>query len=396
MIIVLCFVNLSYAQESSFDYQTEVKQLRQEINELRKLLEPSTTQQHSNNTSPPPSVEPITSSTQIEPYGSIRTNFSYQFKGNNGLFNDLEETALSYENQPEKVDMTASATRIGLNIKHKIADQTLSGKIETDFRGDSKRNLRIRHAYLEHKNWLIGQTTTNFAENSSMTNIMGFSSGIGNGAKRVPQIRYQHQLYPHIKQSVAVEMGHYKNKLPTLTYKLGYESPQKNFAFAGRALVQQTYSSQLNDSKLGWGVAIGGQYTLLPTLKVIANYAHVRGDSLFMAGANDAYVINDDQMYLNQFDNLALGINYQIHPKLNATLGYGILLEHKHTPYAHHHYLNQSTEHNRQVYQVWTNLIYQPIKPITLGIEYIQGKRKTFIGEYGEDQRLEATLRYHF
>ncbi len=36
------------------------------------------------------------------------------------------------------------------------------------------------------------------------------------------------------------------------------------------------------------------------------------------------------------------------------------------------------TDANEKVQQAWINFIYSPVKPVDLGIEYINGERETF------------------
>jgi hypothetical protein len=40
--------------------------------------------------------------------------------------------------------------------------------------------------------------------------------------------------------------------------------------------------------------------------------------------------------------------------------------------------------------------MYSPVTPITFGLEYIYGERKTFNGLKGKDNRVGAMARYNF
>lgn len=48
------------------------------------------------------------------------------------------------------------------------------------------------------------------------------------------------------------------------------------------------------------------------------------------------------------------------------------------------------------MYQAWLNFIYSPVKPVDLGIEYINGERETFAGETFKDNRFGLMARYNF
>ena len=40
--------------------------------------------------------------------------------------------------------------------------------------------------------------------------------------------------------------------------------------------------------------------------------------------------------------------------------------------------------------------MYNPVKPITFGLEYIQGERKTLDNKVGHDRRIEMMAKYDF
>ena len=40
--------------------------------------------------------------------------------------------------------------------------------------------------------------------------------------------------------------------------------------------------------------------------------------------------------------------------------------------------------------------MYSPVSPITFGLEYVYGERKTFNGQKGKDNRVGAMARYNF
>jgi hypothetical protein len=48
------------------------------------------------------------------------------------------------------------------------------------------------------------------------------------------------------------------------------------------------------------------------------------------------------------------------------------------------------TTQNKTLQQGWWNMMYSPVPPVTLGVEYIYGERKTFSGQKGKDNRVGA------
>ncbi|ELY3878606.1 TMF family protein, partial [Acinetobacter baumannii] len=51
---------------------------------------------------------------------------------------------------------------------------------------------------------------------------------------------------------------------------------------------------------------------------------------------------------------------------------------------------------NKQLWQGWVNALYNPYKPITLGIEYVYGERETFDNRNGIDNRFNMIASYDF
>jgi hypothetical protein len=51
---------------------------------------------------------------------------------------------------------------------------------------------------------------------------------------------------------------------------------------------------------------------------------------------------------------------------------------------------------NEKVQQAWINFIYTPVKPIDLGVEYVNGKRDTFAGKSYKDNRVGLMAKYSF
>ena len=54
------------------------------------------------------------------------------------------------------------------------------------------------------------------------------------------------------------------------------------------------------------------------------------------------------------------------------------------------------TVQNKTLQQGWLNVMYSPVTPVTLGVEYVYGERETFSGETGKDNRVGAMARYNF
>ena len=278
-----------------------------------------------------------------------------------------------------------------------------------DFAGTNEA-LRIRHAYLTYNNWLFGQTTSNFLSNHA-PEMIDFATNVGGGtAARIPQVRYGFNLAPATKLFIAAEEGNssaternaantenvasdVKYSLPVLTAKLtqGFADGKANASVRG--LVEQYKSEAAGDDKTGWGIAAGVNYQVIDPLKLSADVSYVQGNSNYLYGSNTAFYVNpvNGNIEQNEAFGVQVGGTYKLNEKLRSTLAYGALFADDGTDYAR---INDAA--NEEVYQAWINFIYSPVKPLDLGVEYINGKRDTFAGNSYKDNRVGLMAKYSF
>jgi len=87
----------------------------------------------------------------------------------------------------------AKQTRIGFDVTHTLAGETLSIKIEGDFHNDaSDANgiFRMRHAYANYKYVLVGMTWSNFFDEEVNPVTVDFEGPNSSTLSRTPQIRF--------------------------------------------------------------------------------------------------------------------------------------------------------------------------------------------------------------
>ncbi|ENX39458.1 MULTISPECIES: DcaP family trimeric outer membrane transporter [unclassified Acinetobacter] len=418
--------------------QEQIQQLRDEVKELRALLQQyvpqakqqnsiAQTQQHSNlaETHPdhPANVSVVSevpkksqlvfntaSGAEVKLHGFLRGDASYQAKGGDGIFNRINKVDLEgAEKNSDRFYSTATVTRLGLDFKAPVEGANVGGKLEVDFRGGTSNDtIRIRHAYLTLNDWLFGQTTSTFLATDLQPEMLDFNSPLGIGTYRTPMVRYSGKFNPDTSYAIALEKGNDDNRAPALTSKLKYDFAEGQGTTSARALLTEarskaTYDKDNNrlnagDSELGWGVAVGAKYKFTDALQAMIDYSHVKGDSKFLLYTNNAYNVNPNNfgLNLNEFDALTVGTTYQITPKLRSTLAYGAMFADDSNDFAKQAIVAKDTAQNKTLQQGWWNIMYSPVTPITFGLEYIYGERKTFDGQKGKDNRVGAMARYNF
>ncbi|MCO8058670.1 DcaP family trimeric outer membrane transporter [Acinetobacter towneri] len=396
--------------------QQQIQELRQEVEALKSLIQQQQQVQQQQQTqiaqvqqakpaAPATALSSLKSKSgaDVSIYGFVRGDANYVIKGADNDFNSVHT---SKEEASDKLRATAKVTRLGLDFNTPVGDNKVGGKVEVDF-ASAAENLRIRHAYLTFNDWLFGQTTSSFASVHA-PEMIDFSTNIGGsgGSARVPQVRYSQKLAPATQLFVSAEEGNSKAtkdgdlsyRLPVLTAKVTQGFAEGKGLASARALVEHYKSDEANDDKTGWGAALGANYQVAEPLKVSADVAYMKGNSNHLYGSNSAYSVVGNSIEQNEAVAVQVGATYKFSPQLRSTLAYGALFADDGTDYARAAAAvpNTNANANEKVQQAWINFIYSPVKPVDLGIEYINGERETFAGEKFSDDRVGFMARYSF
>lgn len=402
LTVTALMVNTAQAADNS-----EIQQLRNEVQELKALLQQQ--QQQQVRLAEAVSAQPqatassgaikTKSGADLNFYGFVRGDANYIIEGAD---NDFGSVNTSKGEAEDKLRATAKTTRIGLDFTTPVADAKVGGKVEVDFAsGDNNKaeNLRIRHAYLTYNNWLFGQTTSNFLS-SHAPEMIDFATNIGGGTNRQPQVRYSYTLAPTTKLLVAAEEGNnsatggaIKYSLPALTGKLTQSYADGNGNASARVLVENYKDSTVGKDKTGWGVAAGTDFKVNDQLKLFADASYVVGNSNNLYGSNTAYTIVNGDIEQNEFTAVQVGGTYKILPNLRTTLAYGAQFADDSNDYAK---AKATVDANEKIQQAWLNVIYSPVKPLDLGVEYVNGKRDTFGNKSYKDNRVGLMAKYNF
>lgn len=399
--------------------QAEIAQLRQEVQELRAML-----QQYVQQKAPVQPANPVavTASPQVMEttapklnlskggaevnlYGYIRADASYQAKGASTMYNNISAVPLEHTaeeaQQKDRLHSTGNVTRLGLNFKTPSVAGEVGGKLEMDFFGGATRDqFRIRHAYITLDQWLIGQTWSTFIAPEYYPETVDAGTFVGGALQRSPMLRYSDKLSANTSFAVAIEDPKYtatsdpdnEMRMPALVGRLNHKFDNGSL-LSGRTFMAEKKTS--TDKEWAWGVGLGGKYQLSPQTFLKADYYHVKGDGRFLLWANNSYVIDDqNNIQSNEFDTISAGITHQFNSQLRSTLGYGYMKAKDDNRFAEIQKSNLTQ--NKELWQGWINAMYNPYKPITLGVEYVYGERETFDGRNGIDNRVNMMATYDF
>ena len=423
-MIVLSLGGVSVAAQAQTQQQKEIEQLRQEVQALRNLVEQQKVQTTQTATAlaevqrpAPVASNPVLKTAkgaEFNLYGNVRFDASYQVEGTSRdlPYNHINAVALKGNSEnSDRLRSTLAATRLGLDFKTQVAEQEVKGKIEVDFLGGSNfDNLRIRHAYVNYGNWLLGQTWSNFAVPDYMPESIDALALVGGAVKRTPQVRHTTKFSPQTNLVVAAEDpkdGTVNQRLPALTARLNHQFAD-NFNISARAMGHEKRVN--NDEEMAWGVGLGAKYDVVPGTTLKADYYHVKGDSSFVSFTNSGVVKQaDGSLVQSEFDSITVGLTQQFNEKLRGTLGYGYMTFDKNQNYTNALIAStpttekesNATRANKDLWQAWANVFYSPTKPLSFGLEYVYGERTaleaaTNGSKTGEDNRINAVAIYNF
>jgi len=414
--IILVSMGLLSLNMAHADSMTEVEQLRNEVKQLREMIEQQQHMQNKqivaleNNVKAAQVVSQAKDQTfartkagaEVTLYGNIRADLLYQSEGGSAdrLYNQINSVPLKGHNESsDQLKSTLAATRLGLDFK--TADKDISGKIEVDFLG-ANDGLRIRHAYFNYGQWLIGQTWSNFAVPDYMPETIDALGYVGGAVKRDAQIRYTHKFNAETQLVTALEDSKdalSNMRIPVLSTRLNQSFADRAGALSLRGMVSEKRT--VADNELAWGVGLGAKYDISAKTTLKADYYHVKGDSSLVSWTNQGFAIdaNKNIMALNQFDSITVGVTQQFNSQWRGTLGYGYMKADENQDYIR--YLSDPTKANKTLWQAWANVFYSPKKPLSFGLEYVYGERKAFVAapngqDTGEDNRFNAVAMYNF
>ncbi|MEZ2902853.1 DcaP family trimeric outer membrane transporter [Acinetobacter terrestris] len=425
-MIALSMGGVSVAAQAQTQQQKEIEQLRQEVQALRKLVEQQKVQTTQTATAIAAVQRPAPSATanpvlktvkgaEFNLYGNVRFDASYQVEGTSRdlPYNHINAVALKGNSEnSDRLRSTLAATRLGLDFKTQVAEQEVKGKIEVDFLGGSNfDNLRIRHAYVNYGNWLLGQTWSNFAVPDYMPESIDALALVGGAVKRTPQVRHTTKFSPQTNLVVAAEDpkdGTVNQRLPALTARLNHQFAD-NFNISARAMGHEKRVN--SDEEMAWGVGLGAKYDVVPGTTLKADYYHVKGDSSFVSFTNSGVAVtnlNNGAITANsriaaqsEFDSITVGLTQQFSEKLRGTVGYGYMTFDENQNYIDALTATDKTKANKDLWQAWANVFYSPTKPLSFGLEYVYGEREAFAAapngsNTGEDNRINAVAIYNF
>ncbi|MBZ5494140.1 MAG: porin [Acidobacteriia bacterium] len=285
--------------------------------------------------------------------------------------------------------------------------RTLRFFLEVDFFGSSSTTPRLRHAYAQGKNLLIGQTFSNFMDIDASPDTLDFQGPNSQVFIRNPMMRYTFRLGKTTTTSISIEKPSSDVAFSTPEFKASPNTPSPDgtvqfrhdmdFGHVQLAALLRDISAFLpdgrSDSVFGWGLNLSGLFKIGKD-NLTYQGAYGNGIARYINDSSglgiDAAVISLQDPRLEAVPMFGTYGGYQHFwlPKLRSSVVYGFLQSENtaaQTP---------STFH-RSEYGA-TNLIWSPIPQLSFGTEFLYGWRVNKDNSTGNAPRIQISAKYNF
>jgi hypothetical protein len=380
--------------------------------------------------------------TSLRFYGFAELNLVHEMKGDNS--DSDYSTFLPYAplngsaqgNRTGMTYLTGRTSRIGFEASTPSSYGPIGIKVEGDFNNEPRTgnsavfgsvnnvftqqqtnsyNFRLRHAYGQFGGLLIGQTWSTFMDVDNLPETVDFNGPIGATFIRQPQIRYTYPTKDDGSFTVAVENP--------VSYVLEASSGQptvagfsrvpdligrwdKGFDWGAISLRAITTEHKVEDGagmsagKRGWGWGFSGLYKV--NGDDFMTWALTGGTGIgryfnYIEGAG--YDATTNSIVTEKAAGIVLGYQHKASDMLrfNGSFGYQRNYDNEYTDWARANGLDSGRFGvNRRLWQAHLGFIWNPVKGVDIGAEYIAGRRKTLAGETGDMSRIDLSAKYNF
>ncbi|GLS84369.1 DcaP family trimeric outer membrane transporter [Paraferrimonas haliotis] len=306
-------------------------------------------------------------------------------------------------NAKEAIDMNVRESRFNFGTSTNVDGHEIKTLVEMDFLTTSDGNERVsnsyaprlRHMFVSVDNWLVGQTWSTFQNPGALPEALDFvGAAEGTPFVRQTQIRYTNGGFQFAVENpeatITAQDGSRKvsgtgSYMPDFVARYNLEAGITKFTFAGLARQLSYKTSTMDESVFGYAVSATGVIQIRnDTLKFGVNYGDGAGRYIALNYANGAYQTTDGK--LKSIKSVSEFVSYR-HMwneqwRSNITLS---AFEADDTGIANANKKSMSGN---------VNLLYSPIKPLTVGAELFYAKNERENGTDGDLTRVIFSVKY--
>lgn len=312
-------------------------------------------------------------------------------------------------NQNVDLDFHVKETRFNFDINTSILGKEVHSFIELDFMHSvagnaivsNSYNPRLRHAYFEWNNFLVGQTWSTFML-VVVPDEIDFTGAIdGLVFTRQPQIRYKYKNWWFSLENPETTLYQYnENKaeisnseiLPDAVVRKNFAGNWGSWSVAGIARTLHKKDSVYRYA-FGYGITTGGKIKVGnrgDDLKMVATYGN--GLGRYISAGFLSAVAMDSVGNLNPINTLNGYVAYNHYWKPKKISSSFSVAAYQ----AFHDSEVVSPEINQMSYSVSGNLKWNPVSQIQIGVEYIYAYRALENNVNGAFHRIQLGAKYVF
>lgn len=312
-------------------------------------------------------------------------------------------------------DANLRESRVWATLTIPLAEDSLATYIEFDFFDTKKDSLgrshvanepRMRHLYSSFKNITIGKTYTTFANLSAFPEINDNNGPVGNLLIRHELVRYNTSL-SWAEIFLALEKGESSftsstgssfqannDQFPDIIGKIKFSEIWGNVtaAFMLREInANNKMMVGVNNKKWGAAFSASGKiyFPKQDNLRFTVSYGNVLGKYMSFNAFNDAAIDNAGRVNLTEILSAHIAYQHWWTSTLRSSWAIGA-----------GHANQDSSIVPFTVNKVFTsshvNLLWSPIRKLTLGMEWLHGYRELENGDDGHMDRIQFSVVYKY
>lgn len=292
------------------------------------------------------------------------------------------------------------------------AEHTLNSQIELDFMvtpgGDERISNsyqpRLRQAFITYDNWLFGQAWSTFQNVGALPESLDFiGTTPGTVFERQPMIRYTKgglQIAVEQPETTVTSPSGSRvlagdDALPDVVARYNFAGDWGSLSAAGilRSLrVRDDDFGTGNDSALGYGLSLSGRLNVTDKddLRFMATAGDGLGRYIGLNIANDAAIdtATGDLDPIFTYSGFAAYRHFWS-DKVRSTIG-GSYFK------ADNPVLLTTNQVTDESWNALANIIFSPVAPLDIGLEYMYAKRTLEDGRSGNLQKIQVSTKYSF
>ncbi len=309
-------------------------------------------------------------------------------------------------------DFSARQTRFILKTDTDVGDShKLGSHIELDFmvtdggdeRVSNSYTPRIRQAFITFDNWLFGQAWSTFQDVGALPEALDFIGPTpGTVFNRQPMVRYTNgglqiaveQPETTVTDNTGARIITGDDAIPDIVARYNHKGDFGHLTIAGigRFLrVKPDDFGLISDSTFGYGVSVSGELKIgeKDDLRFMATAGEGLGRYIGVNIVNDAALRADGSITPIATYSGFIAFRHFWTDKLRSTLSGSYFKADNPVTLTTGLVTDQS-------WNVFGNLIYSPVPPLDIGIEYMFADRELEDGASGNLQKVQVSAKYKF